>query len=191
MNRKLGVIMGVLITLSTVVILWGSQGAKSKDTPKNTSRQKEVKKVSLLVERYQKYPLSLRKYGKAFYDLGRKRWHEKDLKDAAEYFGTAVKIYDNIIRVQNRRPSSEKKLRSYRLLSRSLTEARLKSLFAKCQVLLELNKRKEALGELINIARFCGHSTEFPENEGARKLLQKEFYLAEDDMRDLGIESLK
>lgn len=190
MTKKLVLVIGILIALSTAVLL-GSQGIKSKNPKTDASSQKKVKELPFLVKQYNECPLSLRKYGKAFYDLAYQRWKENALDEAAKYFGTAVAIYDDIIKIQSRRPSAERKLRSYRLLSRSLTEARLKALFAKAQVFLKLNKRREALNELINIARFCGDSTEYPENESARKLLKKKFYLSENDMRDLGLESLK
>lgn len=187
MGKKLGVIIGVLIALSTVVILLGSQETK----PKQATKEKKVKAVPPWVKEYQECPLSLRKYGKAFYDLGKQRWQERDLENALKCFETAGKIYGDIINVQNRRSKDEKKLRSYRTLTRLLTEARLKALFAKAQVLLLLNKRKDALRELLNIARICGSKSPFLQGDESRKLLKEVFHLTEEDMRDLGLELLR
>lgn len=187
MGKKLVMVIGILVAIGAVIVLLGSGETKPEKAPE----KEKVKEVPPLVKEYQECPLPLRKYAKAFTELGYKRWQKKDLEDALNCFGTAAKIYGDIINVQNRRPSFDKKLRSYQEFVRILTESRLAVLLAKIRLLLLLDKRKDALRELLNIVRICGKSSRFPQNEIARKLLQKEFYITGEDLKDLGIELLR
>jgi len=165
---------------------------KPKPNNKTTPNKEEPKKddTPQAIKDYKKCPLSIRRYAEAFYQYGRECWGRKELKKAVDSFNTTAKIYQDILNVQRRRTSSEKKRTSYDKFIKSITEARLIALLAKAKVFLEQEKHQKALRELINVCKACIDTNKYQQGDIALKLLRDNFSLDREDLKDLGVEKL-
>lgn len=173
-------ILGILVVVSLLVVLSSSLVFAQTIT---------IEQARILAKTYSSdvEPLSLRKFGEAFLILAELQEGEESYEDALKNYRTAGKVFNDIVEAQGNRDYDETKSLKYYDYVLPMFEKRDFCKFKVACMQLKIGDRSKARNDFLAVIRSSGtKSTKTYVQEGL-KILQEEFDITIDDLKDLGI----